>query len=341
MFEMMSTPDLSVALRAAGRRLARDTFQFLWLVAEFDSRRGWAEGGARSCPEWLHRHTGFSLRTARDHLRVAHALRRLPAVAAAFAEGRVSYSKVRALARIADPANEDVLLAVALGGTAADVEALTRVGRPSAGSAVPADRRRCLRWRRGADGSLLVHARIPPAQAASFLARIDGCLARVGPDIGADVDDPAGEATGSVGPGRRTAGAESDGVADASAIPRPQPAPGAAAPASSPLEARRLDALLELVGVDMRSTPRTTPDRVDETEPPEVEVAASPRSGGDGTGPRSAPTAPDRPAREQAPRREGRRSTRPGAHRPRPARRRRTTSRFPRSGRRRGRRSRR
>jgi hypothetical protein len=55
-------------------------------------------------------------------VRTAHALRRLPAISKAFAEGRLSYSKVRALTRVADGYQEDLLLQYALEATVPAVE---------------------------------------------------------------------------------------------------------------------------------------------------------------------------------------------------------------------------
>jgi len=53
---------------------------------------------------------------------VAHALKTLPAIAMAFAKGDLSYSKARALTRVANSENEDELLAFASHTTAARVE---------------------------------------------------------------------------------------------------------------------------------------------------------------------------------------------------------------------------
>jgi Domain of unknown function (DUF222) len=61
----------------------------------------------------------------------AHALRHLPAISAAFADGRLSYSKVRALTRAAHEHDEDLLLAYALQATAAQVEERCRQIRNS------------------------------------------------------------------------------------------------------------------------------------------------------------------------------------------------------------------
>jgi len=53
---------------------------------------------------------GLDLGAAREKLRVAHALERLPLMAAAMARGELSYSKVRALTRVATAAIGEVLL---------------------------------------------------------------------------------------------------------------------------------------------------------------------------------------------------------------------------------------
>jgi hypothetical protein len=59
---------------------------------------------------------------AREKVRVAHALPNLPKIAAAMACGQLSYSKVRALTRVASAATEDDFLSIALHGTAHHVE---------------------------------------------------------------------------------------------------------------------------------------------------------------------------------------------------------------------------
>lgn len=63
----------------------------------------------------------LSMTTAREKVRVAHALKTLPAIADAFSTGELSYAKVRALTRVADRDNESALLKFALRTTAANV----------------------------------------------------------------------------------------------------------------------------------------------------------------------------------------------------------------------------
>src|ERR1700750_2628159 len=81
--------------------LAAATCRFLVLLADFDARRGWASWEMGSCAQWLSWKCQMSSGTAREHVRVARALRDLSAIRAEFAAGRLSYAKVRALTRIA------------------------------------------------------------------------------------------------------------------------------------------------------------------------------------------------------------------------------------------------
>jgi len=84
-------------------QIAAATSRFLGLLADFDARQGWAGPGVHSCAHWLSWRCGMDLRTSREHVRVARSLVVLPRTAAEFTEGRLSYSKVRAIARVATP----------------------------------------------------------------------------------------------------------------------------------------------------------------------------------------------------------------------------------------------
>src|ERR1700745_1934281 len=86
--------------------LAAATCRFLVLLADFDARRGWASWEMGACAQWLSWKCQMSSGTAREHVRVARALRDLPVIRARFAAAKLSYAKVRALTRIATPATE-------------------------------------------------------------------------------------------------------------------------------------------------------------------------------------------------------------------------------------------
>ena len=79
--------------------LAAATCRFLVLLGDFDARRGWASWDMNSCAEWLSWKCQMSSGTAREHVRVARALRNLPVIRGEFGAGRLSYAKVRALTR--------------------------------------------------------------------------------------------------------------------------------------------------------------------------------------------------------------------------------------------------
>ncbi|WP_218596387.1 HNH endonuclease signature motif containing protein [Pseudonocardia oceani] len=147
---VLTLPQLERELLGLAGRLAAAQSQFLTLLAEFDDRAGWAGPGLKSCAHWLSWRIGMSLRTAHEHVRVAHALRRLPLVAEAFAAGKLSYSKVRAITRVTvlppapppepaplpDPPGTAAATGSPLAGSAPDA---ARAGAPVEDAAGPPD----------------------------------------------------------------------------------------------------------------------------------------------------------------------------------------------------------
>jgi hypothetical protein len=102
-------------------------YEFLVLVREFDLRQGWKAYHFNHCATgqpllWLNMKCGMAPGTAREKLRVANALFDLPQTSTAFQKGDLSYSKARALSRIATPTTEEHLLDYALKATAAQVD---------------------------------------------------------------------------------------------------------------------------------------------------------------------------------------------------------------------------
>ena len=100
-FSSVSTPELVEQITTLAGHLNAANARFLALVAELDRRRGWAEWGVKSCAHWLNWKCGIDLGAAREKVRVAHALEKLPRIAAAMAEGRISYAKARDMTRVA------------------------------------------------------------------------------------------------------------------------------------------------------------------------------------------------------------------------------------------------
>ncbi|MEP5764375.1 MAG: DUF222 domain-containing protein [Halieaceae bacterium] len=104
-------------------------YRFLKLVAEFDRLGGWQGAGIKSCAHWLGWKCGIEAGAAREKVRVARCLDKLPLINAAFERGEISYSMVRALTRAATDATEDYYLYIAEHGTASHVERLIRLHR--------------------------------------------------------------------------------------------------------------------------------------------------------------------------------------------------------------------
>jgi hypothetical protein len=102
------------------------TRAFLAALAESDRHRDWSDEGFGSCAEWLSWRCGISRNTANEKVRAALALESLPLISDAMARGELSFSKVRALTRVAAPENEAELLEFARAGSTANLERLVR-----------------------------------------------------------------------------------------------------------------------------------------------------------------------------------------------------------------------
>jgi 5-methylcytosine-specific restriction endonuclease McrA len=158
--------------------LAAATCRFLVLLGDFDARRGWASWDMTSCAAWLSWKCQMSSGTAREHVRVARALRDLPVIRAEFAAGRLSYSKVRALTRIATAENEAGLAEIAGPMTGNQLERFARAHRRCNDADDAAARvRRRLTWRFEEDGSLAGTFRLPPLAGATLLKALRAAAA--------------------------------------------------------------------------------------------------------------------------------------------------------------------
>lgn len=113
--------ELDRAIVSLSARINAATCELLVLIRRFDERGGWLAWGFDCCADWLHWRCDIGRSAAREKVRVAHALKTLPATSMAFGDGTLSYSKVRALTRVANADNEHDLLAFALKTTAEQV----------------------------------------------------------------------------------------------------------------------------------------------------------------------------------------------------------------------------
>jgi hypothetical protein len=188
--------------------------RLLTLIRRFDEGSGWATHGALSCAHWLNWRIGLDLGTARERVRVARALATLPLVDDALRRGALSYSKVRAITRVASPATEATLLEMAAHATASQLERICRgyrrvvadaeVGPPK--SLADEERARFLRVRDTDDGMVRIEVRLPPEEAAVVLQALDVARRRAwGARTAHSADPPVAEISAEASPPARGA----------------------------------------------------------------------------------------------------------------------------------------
>ena len=165
-------PDDPAELRRAVTRLAghinHADWRFIKLIAAMDRTRGWDERGYCNLGNWLDHRCGLGPCAARERIRIGRALARLPLIDAAFRDGILSYSKVRAITRVATRENEAMLLAIAGRSSAAQLESLVRTHERverSDGERVCSEARRSLSWHYE-DGMVVVTAAVPAERGA-------------------------------------------------------------------------------------------------------------------------------------------------------------------------------
>jgi hypothetical protein len=149
------------------------THRFLTQLREFDRVDGWHRAGALSCAHWLSWRVGMDLGAAREKVRVARKLGELPVIDESLRKGEVSYSKVRAMTRVATAANEGELLGMARAATGAQLEKICRLKRMVNGlageSAKDVEGRRYVAERPTEDGMVSIQLRLLPEEAAAVM----------------------------------------------------------------------------------------------------------------------------------------------------------------------------
>ncbi len=120
----LSDDQIEDGLRTWAGRVAAGDPGLLAYIGEFDERRAWAVDGVLSCAHWLSWRLGMGPNAAGERVRVARALRALPATFTAFAAGRLSYAQVLAISRAAGDIAEQTLIDLARHATGGQLERL-------------------------------------------------------------------------------------------------------------------------------------------------------------------------------------------------------------------------
>lgn len=165
------------AVLAAGAQWASGQYALVRAVVALDDSGEWAADGAPTCAHWVAGALDIEVCTAREWLRIGRCLRELAGVTEAFAVGRLSYSKVRALTRVATPASEAELCELAervpAGRLGQVLAAWSARNEPAEVIEARQHRDRSLVWRTEADGMVVGSFRLEPAVAAPLLAAVD------------------------------------------------------------------------------------------------------------------------------------------------------------------------
>jgi Domain of unknown function (DUF222)/HNH endonuclease len=152
------------------------------LIGEFDAMgaiRYWTD--FKSLAHWLSWCCAMTPGVAREHVRVAKALQRMPTIASLFAEGRLSYSKVREVTRVVDVVDEQRLAELAVTATASQLARMIAGFRSADGRRLGQQTRRRVFWLEREDGMIEVRARLPKEEAAVVIAALAAAKDQFGP----------------------------------------------------------------------------------------------------------------------------------------------------------------
>ncbi|WP_180953187.1 HNH endonuclease signature motif containing protein [Brevibacterium ihuae] len=264
--------ELVAEVRRAAARIAQCQAGFIALLDRIEQERAW-EGwvGIRSFAHWVAYACEMTPHTAREYIRVARGLRELPEVARLFGEGRVSYSKVREITRLAGRIDADEAARMCRYATSAQLSRMVSTYRRIAPDpeqdvrSLPGD---VLRVEPLPGDRARIVIELPEPEAAELLALVEAAVDRT-------VRAGAGEA-----------GAESDGDGE-------QVAP------AEPIS--RVDRLLDLVRRGARSPGEggATSRRAEVYVHAAVGTVAAAGSGAEGTGPKAAKPVTERAGAEE------------------------------------------
>ncbi len=174
--------------------------RLLTRVREFDARNGWAGSGCVSMVTWLSWWTSTSSKAASEQLRVARALGRLPLIDQALAAGEISYSKARAITRVAEPESQQSLLDIAKSATASQLDRIVagwRRAHAHDSGEVGSEHRRHARFRATDAGMVRLTAQLGPEEALIVQRALELANSPAGdsaaPRAGESGHSPAGE----------------------------------------------------------------------------------------------------------------------------------------------------
>ena len=182
-----------------GSALGSTQHELVTLAVQFEASNEWILDGAPSAAHWMADQLDVCIATAREWIRIGKALSDLPATGAALADRTLSFSKVRALTRIATAENERELVELAAtvpaGRLGHALAAWSQRHENHPRRDARHQRERCLRWRVEPDGMVDGTFRFPPAVAAALIAAVDATVMRTSPNAAGSTTTSVDHAT--------------------------------------------------------------------------------------------------------------------------------------------------
>jgi len=161
----------------------RDRLQALSLelLVRFDELEGWKCNGSKHCAGWMNSEIGISAQTGWEYLRVGRRLRTLTLLRAFFRVGKISWSKVRLITRVANESNESKLCHAALDASVSDIKKLCEGYRWNDDNDSGAENAkamqqwlsRSLTWTEASDGNTKIQITLPRELAQAFLNSVE------------------------------------------------------------------------------------------------------------------------------------------------------------------------
>ena len=170
-------------IAALGSELNANQYKLVRLAARYDTELEWYEQGFDSPSMAIAATLDIHTSTAREWIRVGHALDELPEIDRAFRGNGLSYAKTRILTRWADPTNEQELLELAADRTANRLT--TAVANYLAGDETDAERdqrhhdNRSVTMHIDGDGMVIIRVAVPPAIGKQVAESVDTIVQQV------------------------------------------------------------------------------------------------------------------------------------------------------------------
>jgi len=180
----LDEPSVRHRLKALSQDITSQHADLIELLVRFDEHEGWKLSGASHCAAWANSEIGISIQLSWEYLRVGRKLRSLKTLQALFRVGKISWSKVRLISRVADKENEQLLCHAALDASVSDVKRICNGYKwtddensdAENSQAMQQWESRSLTWNEASNGNTRINLTLPPELALAFLKSIEHSL---------------------------------------------------------------------------------------------------------------------------------------------------------------------